>query len=199
MWQSHSKEPWGTASGADFMCMKTQLSRAIDFQVSLRLCVLHISLAGQPVRKWIFQPWYNKAQGKLSWIVHLVSFLCLLVVSASTGVNAGSVRGKGWLCGKQGWFQQRNAFFALGAGQTLYTFQVCLQSLSRDVHRSGVLTTANSILCFIVSDLAETAYLRHFGFLPVKNCAQQIKAGQTPCVGCQEDQVAESFSHVNRH
>lgn len=50
-----------------------------------------------------------------------------------------------------------------------------------------------------VSGLAETDSLRHFSLLPFKTRAQQIKAGQTLSVACQEGQVAKSFSHISRH
>lgn len=39
-------------------------SRALDFQVSPRLGVLHISLAGQPLRKWILRVRYKQSPKK---------------------------------------------------------------------------------------------------------------------------------------
>lgn len=65
-------------------------------------------------------------------------------------MNAGSARGMAG-CGEHEDDDGSDAFFALVAGQILYALQVCLQRSSKDVYRSGMLTPANSILCFIVS------------------------------------------------
>lgn len=148
MWQSHSKKLWGTASRADFLCAwKTRLSRAIDFQVSLRLGVLHISLAGQPVRKWIFWVWYKQSLRKT-------------VLNSPSGVFFGAFPlyqpAQVWtqvLCGEsKDDLDRKKLYLPL----ILHTLQACLQSSSRDVYRSGVLTPANLILCFIVLAFAET-------------------------------------------
>lgn len=73
------------------------------------------------------------------------------------------------LCGKnKGDLGRQKLYLPL----TLHTLQACLQSSSRDVYRSGVLTPANSILSFILPALAETDDLRRFSLLPVKTCAQ---------------------------
>lgn len=131
----------------------------------------------------------NKAQGKLSCIFHLVYFLM------SSCIN-------------QQWSKYRFCVENIRMtweGKSSICPWLC--TLYRPVGRvqAGMRTDldcwpkpAQSFALF-VSGLAETDSLRHFSLLPFKTQAQQIKAGQTLSVACQEGQVAKSFSRISRH